>query len=304
MKVFLAGAGGALGVPLVRHLIAHGHDVMGLTRGPDAERLTALGARPVIADALDRSALLHAVQGLTADAVIHELTALRKAPTRHSGMALTDRLRTEGTTNLLAAAEALAAPRFLTQSIILGYGYRDHGNHVLTEADPFGRPAGHPGDPHVAAMASTERQAFTAPIGIALRYGLFYGGDAQQMRPLLARRGLPISQGGLLGWIHHDDAAAATVAALENGRAGNAYNIVDDEPATWAQVYTAMASALEAPPPRRLPRWLFRMAAPYVASFAVDTSMQVANTKARLELDWKPVFRSYREGIEAAASAR
>jgi nucleoside-diphosphate-sugar epimerase len=237
---------------------------------------------------------------LTADAVIHELTALRKAPTRHSGMVLTDRLRIEGTTNLLAAAESLGAPRFLTQSIILGYGYRDHGNHVLTEAEPFGRPAGQPGDPHVVAMASTEQQAFGAPIGIALRYGLLYGGDAEQMRPLLARRGLPISKGGLLGWIHHDDAAAATVAALENGRAGNAYNIVDDEPATWAQVYTAMAAAFDAPPPRRLPRWLFRLAAPYVASFAVDTSMRVSNAKARLELDWKPAFRSYREGIEAA----
>lgn len=301
MKIFLAGAGGALGVPLTRQLIDHGHEVLGLTRGAEVDRLTALGARPVVADALDRTALLRAVKGLTADAVIHELTALRKAPTRHSGMALTDRLRIEGTTNLLAAAESLGAPRFLTQSIILGYGYRDHGNHVLTEADPFGRPAGHPGDPHVAAMASTEQQAFGAPVGTALRYGLLYGGDAEQMRPLLARRGLPISKGGLLGWIHHDDAAAATVAALENGRAGNAYNIVDDEPATWAQVYTAMASAFDAPPPRRLPRWLFRMAAPYVASFAVDTSMRVSDAKARQELDWKPAFRSYREGIEAAA---
>ena len=304
MKVFLAGAGGALGVPLTRQLLAHGHEVIGLTRGADAARLTALGARPVIADALNRPALLRAVNGLTADAVIHELTALRKAPTRHSGMAQTDRLRTEGTANLLAAAEALGAPRFLTQSIILGYGYRDHGDHVLTEEDSFGRPAGHPGDAHVAAMASTERQAFTAPIGIALRYGLLYGGDAAQMRPLLARRGLPVSKGGLLGWIHHDDAATATVAALENGRAGNAYNVVDDEPATWAQVYSAMASAFDAPPPRRLPRWLFRMAAPYVASFAVDTSMRVSNTKAKQELDWKPVFRTYREGIETASAHR
>jgi nucleoside-diphosphate-sugar epimerase len=294
MKVFLAGATGALGNPLTRLLVTHGHQVLGLTRGHDTDRLIALGARPVVADALDRPGLLSAVKGHSADAVIHELTALRKPPTRHSGMAMTDRLRSEGTTNLLAAAEVLGASRFITQSIILGYGYRDHGDKVLTEQDPFGRPAGDAADPHLAAMLSAERQAFTAPVGIALRYGMLYGGDAETMRPLLAKRGLPVSRGGLLGWIQHDDAVAATVAALENGRAGNAYNIVDDEPATWAQVFTAMARAYGAPPPRRLPRWLFRMVAPYVASFAVDTSMRVSNAKAKEALDWKPVYPTYR----------
>jgi nucleoside-diphosphate-sugar epimerase len=298
VKVLLAGAGGAIGGPLTRRLQAHGHEVLGLTRKPArAAQLQALGVRPVVADALDRDGLLRAIRGLTADAVIHELTALSKAPTRHRGMVATDRLRIQGTTNLLAVAAALGAPRFLTQSIVLGYGYHDHGDHVLTEDDPFGRPEGTRSDAHLAAMRSTEEQAFTAPIGIALRYGLFYGGDAEQMRPALAKRRVPVTKGGLLCWIHHEDAAAATVAALEHGTAGAAYNIVDDQPATWLDVFTAMAEAAGAPAPRRLPRWLFRLAAPYVATFAIDTSMLVANDKAKRELSWKPTFPTYREGV-------
>ena len=300
MKVLLAGASGALGIPITRQLLAHGHQVLGLTRDPaGARRLEALGVTPVVADALDRGRLLRAVDGLSADAVIHELTALAKPPTRHRGMALTNRLRTEATTNLLAAADALGARRLLTQSIILGYGYRDHGDRVLTEQDPFGRPAGDRTDPHLAAMRSTEQQAFAAPEGIALRYGLLYGGDTERLRPLLARRRLPVCTGGVLGWIHHEDAAGATVAALEQGRPGQAYNLVDDLPATWQEVFTAMARAFGTPPPRRAPRWLFRLAAPYVASFAVDTSMRVANAKAKAELGWRPAFPTYRDGIRA-----
>jgi nucleoside-diphosphate-sugar epimerase len=300
MKVLLAGASGALGVPLTRQLVGHGHQVLGLTRSPAGARLLqALGATPVVADVLDCRTLRRALDGLTADAVIHELSALRTAPTRHRGMAMTDRLRTEGSTILLAAAEVLGAKRFLTQSIIFGYGYYDHGDRVITEDEPFGNPAGNAGDPHIRAMRSAEEQAFTAPEGIALRYGLFYGGDARQIRTLLERRRIPVASGGLLGWIHHDDAAAATVAALENGRAGHVYNLVDDLPATWSQVFIAMANAFGAPSPRELPAWMLRLVAPYVASFAVDTSMRVANDKAKRELGWQPAYRTYRDGIRA-----
>ena len=303
MKILLAGATGAIGIPLIRQLIARGHEVIGLTRRPEAtETLRADGARPVIADVLNRADLVRAVEGLSADAVVHELTALKAAPARHRGMVATDRLRIDGTANLLAAAETVGANTFLTQSIIFGYGYQDHGDRVLTEADPFGRPAGNACDPHVAAMASTEQQAFTAPVGIALRYGIFYGGDAQQKRALLAKRGIPVANGGLLGWIHHDDAAAATVAALEQGRAG-AYNIVDDEPATWTDVFTAMAEAFDAPRPHRFPRWMLRLAAPYVTAFAFDTSMRVSNAKAKAELGWSPKYPTYRDGIAALAGS-
>jgi nucleoside-diphosphate-sugar epimerase len=304
MKVLIAGAGGAIGVPLTRQLVANDHEVLGLVRrAAGAAALEALGARPVVADALDRDGLLRAVAGLSADAVVHELTALKKPPLRQSGMALTNRLRTEGTTNLLEAADALGAKRFVTQSIILGYGFYDHGPGVLTEEAPFGRPAGNKNDPAVAAMLSTEEQAFTAPEGIALRYGIFYGGDVEERRAQLAKRRLPVAAGGLIGWIHHDDAAAATVAALERGRPQQAYNIVDDQPATWREVVTAMADGFGLPRPRNIPVWLVRLAAPYSASFALDTSMRVSNAKAGAELGWRPMYPTYREGIEAMVAA-
>src|SRR5262249_4431628 len=157
---------------------------------------------------------------LAADAVVHELTALKKPPTRHRGMALTDRLRTEGTANLVAAAAALGATRFVSQSIVLGYGFRDHGDRVLDETSPFGRPAADASDPHVAAMRAVEDQTFATGHGIALRYGMFYGGDAAATLQALRSRAIPVADGGLLPWVHHDDAAAATVAAIERGRTG------------------------------------------------------------------------------------
>jgi nucleoside-diphosphate-sugar epimerase len=297
MRVLLAGATGAIGGPLTRQLIAGGHEVLALIRNPSGP--SPVGSTPVFADALDRDGLLRAVDGLWADAVLHELTALRTPPRKQGGMVATNRLRTEGTTNLLAAAEVLGAKRFVTQSIVFGYGFYDHGSVALTEDAPFGRPAGNKNDPSVAAMLSTEEQALTAPEGVALRYGLLYGGDLADKRTILAKRGLPVAAGGKLAWVHHEDAAAATVAALEHGRPGEAYNIVDEEPATWREVFTAMAQALRTPPPRTVPRWLFRMSAPYVASFAVDTSMRVSNNKAKTELDWRPMFPTYRDGIDA-----
>jgi nucleoside-diphosphate-sugar epimerase len=218
-------------------------------------------------------------------------------------MALTDRLRVEGTTNLLAAAQELGARRFLTQSFVLGYGYRDHGVQPLTEEAPFGLPQGDACDPHLEAMRSTEQQTFTAPEGIALRYGLLYGGDAEQLRIQLTSRKVPVVSGGTLGWIHHEDAAAATVAALEHGRAGQAYNLVDDWPATWEEMFTAMARAFGAPPPWKLPRWVFRRVAPYVATFAMDTSMRVSPAKAHTELGWRPAFSTYRDGIADMVAA-
>jgi nucleoside-diphosphate-sugar epimerase len=298
MRVLVAGATGALGVPLVRRLVAGGHTVLGLTRRAEAvPQLQALGASAVVADALDREALLRAVDPLGADAVVHELTALATPPMRHSGMAATNRLRTEGSRNLLAAAKVLGAKRFVTQSIIFGYGYRDHGDHVLVESDPFGEPEGTACDPHLAAMRAAEQLAFEAPEGIALRYGMLYGGDLAAMRPLLVKRRLPTPPGGVLGWVHHEDAAAATVAALEHGRPGEAYNIVDDLPATWADVFTAMADAVGAPAPRRLPAWLFRLVAPYPATFAVDTTLRTSNAKAKRELGWTPEFPDFRAGL-------
>jgi nucleoside-diphosphate-sugar epimerase len=183
---------------------------------------------------------------------------------------------------------------------VLGYGYRHHEG-VLDETAPFGEASGDRNDPHLAAMLAAEEQTFATRHGVALRYGLLYGGDVEAMRALLARRAVPVADGGVLPWVHHDDAVAATVAALERGRAGQAYDVVDDEPATWAQVFTAMADALDVRRPRRVPRWVFRLAAPYPATFAVDSTLRVSNAKADRDLGWRPRYRSYREGTAAMA---
>jgi nucleoside-diphosphate-sugar epimerase len=301
MKVLLAGGTGTLGVPLITSLRAHDHEVLAIVRSRDGEsRVRGLGAEPVVADVMDRDALLRAVEGMRADAVIHELTALKKTPVKHSDMTATNVLRIQGTTHLLDAARAIGATRFLTQSIVFGYGYNDHGDTVLTEDAPFGRPAGNAFDPHVEAMRSTEQQAFEADgiDGISLRYGLFYGGDLDKVERMLRRRSLPLPRaGGLLPFIHHSDAATATVAALVRGRPNSAYNIVDDEPATFRQLVTAIADARHAPRPLTLPAWLLRIVAPYGGVLLDGVSMRVSNAKARSELNWTPAYPSYRDGI-------
>jgi nucleoside-diphosphate-sugar epimerase len=306
MKVFLAGATGALGIPLVRALLAAGHDVIGLTRTrPGARLLAGLGAGAVIADAMDRDALLRAVAGLRADAVLHELTALRRPPTRHSGMFATNALRIEGTANLIAAARTMRAGRFVTQSMIYGYGYLDHGHKTITEQEPFGQPHGDKGDLHIAAMQSTEQQVFTAEgiEGIALRYGLFYGGDTEKLVAMMRKRRLPVTRGRPeQGWVHIEDAAAATVAALEHGRPGAAYNIVDEQPTSWTEMVIATAAAFGAPRPMAMPTWILRILAPYVALAMAQTSMRVSNVKAKNELGWRPSIATYRDGIRAMAS--
>src|SRR5262245_30115677 len=157
MKILLAGADGAIGTPLTRLLLARGHSILGLIRNPSgAPTLRARGVEPIVADALDREALLRAVDGHSAEAVIHQLTALKKPPLRASGLVMTNRLRTGGTANLLAAASRLGANRIVTQSIVLGYGFRDHGDHTLTETDPFGIPAGDLTDPTLAGLHAAE----------------------------------------------------------------------------------------------------------------------------------------------------
>ncbi len=303
MKVILAGATGALGVPLVRQLVSAGHDVVGITRGDSGERLlTQLGATAIRADVMDRTALLDAVSGIQADAVMHELTALKKTPTGHGAMSRTNVLRTTGTEHLLDVAHAVGARRFVTQSIVFGYGYRDHGSQVLTEESPFGETHGNPFDAHARAMASAEQQIFEADgiEGIALRYGLLYGAAADQERVarMLRKRALPVARhGGYLPFIHHDDAAAATVAALERGESGQAYNIVDDTPATFRELVTGIAKAHHAPEPLMLPGWLLKLAAPYGGVVLSDVNLRVSNARAKRELGWSPAYPSYADGL-------
>jgi nucleoside-diphosphate-sugar epimerase len=306
MKVFVAGSTGTIGVPLLRALVAGGHRVYGLTRRPsNGPLLTSLGAEAVVADAMDRDALLAAVDGLTADAVIHQLTALKRPPARHRDMAQTDALRTRGTAHLLEAARMIGAHRFVTQSMIFGYGYGDWGDRLLSERDRFGPPGRGRFEQHVAAMRSAEQQTFTTDgvQGVALRYGLFYGpaGAIEGLIERLRRRRLPIPRdgGGTMSWTYVDDAAAATVAALERGRAGQAYNVVDDEPVRWREFLDVLAQAIGAPPPRTMPGWLFGLA-PYAAAMMTST-LRVSNAKAKADLGWEPRVPTYREGIARIA---
>ncbi|MFG2110879.1 NAD-dependent epimerase/dehydratase family protein [Micromonospora chersina] len=306
MRVLLAGASGAIGTPLTRQLLAAGHQVVGISRSQsNAERLRNAGAEAVVADVLDRENLLAAVRDVRADAVVHELTALG---TTKMGEALqgTNALRTTGTANLLAAARAVGAHRFVTQSIVLGYGYRDHGPRVITEDDPFAEPVGGKLGEAVAAMGSTEKQVFSADEveGVALRYGFFYGRDrmTDMMVNLVGKRRLPVpSSGGFANFIYLEDAAAATVAALEKGRAGQAYNIVDDEPVRWGDYLDTLAAAFEARRPWRVPSWMLRPI-PY-AHAMMTTSMRVSNAKAKRELGWAPGVPTYRDGIPLIARA-
>ena len=303
MRIMLAGATGTLGGPLVEQLLHAGHDVVGITRSREgAERLVAVGAMVIRADVLDREALLRAGQDQTADAVIHQLTALKKAPARHQHMHDTNRLRIQGSDNLVEFAQHLGASRFVTQSIVFGYGYRDHGAAFLTEDSSFGTRHGNSFDEHIAAMVHAEKMAIGTPglDGVCLRYGLMYGGDVGTVVRMLRKRALPVARnGGRLPFVHHRDAAAATVAAVERGRPGAVYNVVDDAATTFRSLITGIAEAFGAPTPMVLPQWLLDLAAPYGGFVLGRVSMHVSNACAKQELDWEPTFPTYRDFLNA-----
>ena len=223
MRILLAGASGALGLPLVHQLRAAGHDVTGIHRAAHRRPvLLAAGALPIQVDVLDRSALLQALDGHRCEAVIAQLTALKKAPTGHKDMAATNRLRTEGTANLLAAAKQITARRFVTQSMVFGYGYGDFHGRVLTESDQFGPPGHGRFEEHLAAMRSNEQQVLHAThvAGVALRYGLLYGPGAagDGLVDGLRRRRVPVIPGGSRG--RHRRSMRSPPRALEGIAAG------------------------------------------------------------------------------------
>ena len=310
MRVLLAGASGAIGTPLIRALKANGHEVIGLGQTQASrDRLRAGGVEPVIADVLDRDGLMAALNGVRADAVIHELTALKKIPLRHRDMYQTDALRERGTAHLIAAARMVGARRFVTQSFFGGYGFFDHGATLLTEDAPFAPKGEGEFERHVAAMRSAESQTFAAASegieGIVLRYAGFYGpgAGAQEMVNMLRRRSFPVPRGGggTVSWVYIEDAAAATVAALERGRPGQVYNVADDEPVNWSAFAGALAAAFGAPRPLELPRWVLRTM-PF-AYAVLTSSIAISNAKARRELGWAPSAPTYREGIRRTAEA-
>jgi nucleoside-diphosphate-sugar epimerase len=292
-------------MPLVRLLRGAGHEVIAIHRSDSGRQaLAETGAVPVRADVLDREMLREALDGQRADAVIAELTALKRTPLRHKDMADTNGLRIEGTANLLDAARQVGARRFVAQSMVLGYGFGDWDSRVLTEADQFAPPGAGLFEAHLAALRLGESQVFDAGDldGIALRYGLFYGpGPASDaLVTSLRRRRMPVVRGsGVLPWVYIDDAAAATVAALDRGESGTAYNIADDEPVSMTEMTTAMAAAVGAPRPLTMPRWALAFL-PYARAVATG-GLRVSSAKAKAALGWTLTAPTYRDGMRLLA---
>ncbi|HEV3047940.1 MAG TPA: NAD(P)-dependent oxidoreductase [Solirubrobacteraceae bacterium] len=305
MRVFLAGATGAIGRPLVRQLLADGHEVLGMTRTPaKAAALREAGVEPVVADALDAAAVKRAVLDAQPHAVVHQLTAIppRLDPRKIvRDFALTDRLRTEGTRNLVEAARAAGARRIVAQSIAFAYAPGPPGT-VHVEGDPLTSDPPKQFRRSAAALAELERTVLGAD-GVVLRYGYFYGpgsslSSSGAMGRDVSKRRLPVIGGGAGVWsfIHVEDAARATVAALANGASG-AYNVVDDEPAKVAEWLPALAEALGAPRPMRVPAWLAR---PLAGSYGLATMTKAqgaSGERAKRELGWRASYPSWREGF-------
>jgi nucleoside-diphosphate-sugar epimerase len=304
VRVFVAGSTGAVGIPTVRALVAAGHEVVGATRSAQKiKTLSELGANGVVADVLDAAAIMSAVAEAKPDAVVQLLTALpERGPMRESHLEATNHLRIEGTRNLLAAAIAAGAHRYVSESIVLGFGAS--GETPLTEDAPFARVTpGYPFAPALGALASLDSQVLGSNEieGIVLRFGIYYGptaGSTTSMVRMARRRMLALPKGGgLVSWIHLDDAASAVVAALERGRGGQAYNIVDGTPASMGDLAAAIAAAVGTKG-RRMPMFLARLGAPYITA-ALTLKLRVANEKARRELGWTPRYPSYRAGLRA-----
>jgi nucleoside-diphosphate-sugar epimerase len=303
MRVFVAGASGALGSRLVPQLVAGGHEVIGTYHSPSsAERLRALGATPVALDLLDARAVRKAVLEREPEAIVHQATALANAKFGRNldrTFAQTNRLRTEGTDALLAAAREARVQRFVAQSFA-GYRYARTGGPVKTEDDLLdGAPPAKTRQSH-AAMRHLDRVVVEAG-GIALRYGAFYGAANDGLIEPVRKRMFPIvgDGGGFMSFIHLDDAAAATVLALDHD--GPAiYNVVDDEPAPVREWLPVLADALGAKPPRRFPRWLARLVAGEAAVVMGTESRGASNARAKRELGWTLRHPSWREGFAAA----
>jgi 2-alkyl-3-oxoalkanoate reductase len=312
MRVFIAGAGGAIGRRLVPLLVARGHGVTATTRSADkADALAAAGARPVTLDVLDRDAVMAAVMRAEPDVVVHEATALagmgENLRAFDRGFAATNRLRTEGTDHLLAAARMAGAQRFVAQSYA-GWPYAREGAMVKGEDAPLDPRPPKAMRQTLAAIRHLEAAVTGAADldGIVLRYGGFYGPGTSLERDgvhldAVRHRRFPLVGAGTGVWsfVHIDDAAAATAAAIEHGRPG-IYNVVDDDPAPVSAWLPALAAMAGAKPPRHVPTWLARLVAGEAGVAMMTEIRGASNAKARRELGWTPQYPSWREGFAAA----
>ena len=309
MKVFVAGATGAMGKQLVPQLLTAGHQVVGMTRSESKQAvLRELGAQSVVADALDPEQLAGAVAAAEPDVIVHQLTAIAALDLRHfdRSFALTNRLRTEGTDHLLSAARAVGVERFVAQSFT-GWPYARTGGPVKSEDDPLDPSPAREMRESLAAIRHLEEAVVGADWteGIVLRYGGFYG-PGTSMAPggeqieMVRKRKIPVVGNGAGVWsfIHIADAAEATVAAVDHGRRG-IYNVVDDEPAPVSEWLPGLAVAIGAPRPWHVPRWVGRLAAGEAGTVMMTEIRGASNAKAKRELGWQPRHASWRQGFAA-----
>jgi nucleoside-diphosphate-sugar epimerase len=311
MKVFVAGATGAVGRKLVPLLVEHGHEVVGMTRSPEkSDAVRAMGAEPAIADGLDVAAVRQAVEQAEPEAIIHQMTALtdvkgfRNFDKEFAGA---NELRTAGTDHLLEAARAVGAKRFIAQSYG-NWNYERSGSGPKTEDDPLDPQPPKNQRRTMEAIRYVESAVTGADgiEGVALRYGNFYGpgtafdrGDGDLIQ-LVRKRKLPVvgDGGGVWSFIHVDDIASATAAALERGRPG-VYNVCDDAPAPVAEWVPGLAEAIGAKSPRHVSVWVGRLATGEVGVSMMTQIRGASNAKAKRELDWAPAFPSWREGFRS-----
>jgi nucleoside-diphosphate-sugar epimerase len=303
MRVFVAGGAGVLGRRLVPRLVARGHEVTATTTSEAKLGLLAeMGAKGVVMDGLDAASVGEAVAAAQPDAIVHQMTAISGKPDiKHMDrwFATTNRLRTEGTDHLLAAAEATGVTNFVAQSYGSWNGARE-GGWVKTEDDPLDPMTGTSAAPGMAAIRHVEEAVLKAG-GTVLRYGSFYGPDAiDDQAELVRKRQFPLvgSGAGYTSWVHLDDAASATVLALEQ-QAKGVFNIVDDEPAPAAEWLPYLAECAGAKKPMRVPVWLARLLAGEVAVVMMTKGRGFSNAKAKRELGWELDYPSWREGFKA-----
>ena len=300
MRVLVTGASGAIGTRLVPQLVAAGHEVIGTHNSPgSAELLRTLGGKPVLLDLLDAGAVRDAVLESEPEAIVHEATALADAKWGRNFdkvFAKTNELRTKGTDALLTAAREAGVRRFVAQSFA-SYRYVRTGGPVKTEQDPLDPNPPANAQQSFAAMTHLE-QVVTDFGGIALRYGGFYGASNDGLTAPVRKRQYPIvgDGGGIASWIHLEDAAAATVLALEHDGPA-VYNIVDDEPAPVREWLPVLAKALGAKSPRRFPAWLARLIAGEAAVVMGTDARGASNAKAKRELGWTLRYPSWRQGF-------
>jgi nucleoside-diphosphate-sugar epimerase len=312
MRFFIAGATGTIGRPLVRALVARGHDVTGMTRTPArAALLESLGAHATVCDALDAQALKTAVQSAKPSHVVHLLTALPRAGAlRAAGLRATNRLRIDGTANLLAASIAAGAQRLVGESFAAVYGAADF-DAARNENLPLPPESGHAMAETVSALRSMEIQLQTERDDktletVALRYGMIYGPEVPSFLALIpqlqaGRAFLPRGAKGVASFVHVDDAVSAAVAALEHPAPSPVYNVADDEPVQFGAFLELLAATIGAPRPRSAPRWLVRLVAPVIAEMA-SARIPLSNETIKRELGWRPRYSSLTEGLREMAA--